>query len=142
MNVSRSLTALVSVGCLVMLICAGCSAPKIGDAIDQGGPDVSGMSDDQLAFRYALTGDASAMQALLSSNPDVVNAIDEGDMRTPLHAAAYAGNDKIVDMLLDSGADPTARDDNGESPADVARQSAHVDLAKKLMAAEQATGEQ
>ena len=36
--------------------------------------------------------------------------------RTPLHCAALVGNTDIVLVLLDSGADPVARDSAGMTP--------------------------
>jgi ankyrin repeat protein len=43
-----------------------------------------------------------------------------------LHHAARGGvPDDIIKALIDAGADPTAKNDDGETPADVARQEEH-----------------
>ena len=39
---------------------------------------------------------------------------------TPLHYAAYDGHSAIVDALLKAGADGTAKNKDGKSPADLA----------------------
>jgi ankyrin repeat protein len=55
--------------------------------------------------------------------------------RTPLHyAAADAVKEEVV-RLLDSGADPSAQDDNGWSPLHFAAQSNSADIAGALLAA-------
>jgi ankyrin repeat protein len=41
---------------------------------------------------------------------------------TPLHLAASRGNQAAIDMLLAKGADKTAKMDNGQRPADLARE--------------------
>jgi ankyrin repeat protein len=42
----------------------------------------------------------------------------DGGRATALHYAAKAGFAKTIEVLLDHGADPTARDDNGFTPLD------------------------
>jgi Ankyrin repeats (many copies) len=42
----------------------------------------------------------------------------DGGRATALHYAAKAGFVKTIEVLLDHGADPTARDDNGFTPLD------------------------
>jgi truncated hemoglobin YjbI/ankyrin repeat protein len=52
----------------------------------------------------------------------------DGGRATALHYAAKAGFIKTIEVLLDHGADPTARDDNGFTPRDwLARASKCVD---------------
>jgi ankyrin repeat protein len=38
---------------------------------------------------------------------------------TPLHTAAWAGNRDIVQLLMEKGGDPTARNYNDQSPMDI-----------------------
>ena len=51
---------------------------------------------------------------------------------TPLHGAAQNGATVTVDRLLAAGADPTARTDDGRTPADLAQGAGHVELAARL----------
>ena len=133
---------------LVVLICAvltlymvsSCSKGSGGDGYQP--VDVSTLSPKDQMFRYIDTGEASELDSLLKANPDLVNFVDDVDYRTPLHFAAALGNQKIVNVLLDNGADPLAEDINNLTPADAARQEAHVGLAQKLVeAAEKAAAE-
>lgn len=48
---------------------------------------------------------------------------------TPLHFAAYKGSVAIVQLLLENGADPNARDGSNKTPYDIARR----DNIKKLL---------
>ena len=38
---------------------------------------------------------------------------------TPLHLAAEKGQNAVIDVLIDAGADPTARDFDGNTPFDL-----------------------
>ena len=51
---------------------------------------------------------------------------------TPLHAASSNGNLDCVQMLLHYGADPTVKDDYGETPSKVAKDRKHADIHKTL----------
>jgi ankyrin repeat protein len=53
---------------------------------------------------------------------------------TPLHEAALNGNETLVALLLDHGADPRARNDDGNDAADHAERGGHPDLAARLRA--------
>jgi uncharacterized protein len=55
--------------------------------------------------------DASSVRALLSEGADLSTVDDEG--KTPLMLAAKTGAPEIVELLLRSGADPTAEDKLG-----------------------------
>lgn len=56
---------------------------------------------------------------LLSRGAEV-NARDSHD-QTPLHRAAFGGNVEVAQVLVQAGADTTARDRVGASPGDIAR---------------------
>jgi hypothetical protein len=138
MNFLRESRVLVVLSCVALIVgVMGCSSSKVTDYVDQAdqGGDAASLSPEEQVFRYATTGDAAAMEALLKTDPTLVNLEDVGDYRTPLHVAAFSGNAKIVDILLKNGADPRAEDANGFTPADAARDAANVSLANKLDAA-------
>jgi hypothetical protein len=61
-----------------------------------------------------------------SDDPDVAVG------QTPLHYAAKFGVYYAVKMLLKAGADPSLRDNNGKTPADVARKQLAL-LAERIM---------
>jgi len=57
----------------------------------------------------------SAVKVILSLAPDLVEEEDiNGD--TPLHFAAYNGDDETIAILLDHKADPNARNKHGQTP--------------------------
>lgn len=51
---------------------------------------------------------------------------------TALHEAAHRGDEAMVDLLLAAGADATRQADDGRTPADVARDDGHAQLAVRL----------
>jgi ankyrin repeat protein len=55
-----------------------------------------------------------------------------GERGTALHAAAAGGQRETAHVLLYFGADRSARDAQGRTPAEVARAHGHVELAEKL----------
>ncbi|KAL4714095.1 hypothetical protein ACJJTC_008449 [Scirpophaga incertulas] len=52
---------------------------------------------------------------------------------TCLHVACRAGQPSQAELLSAWGADPTARDSSGNTPADCARQGGHIELAERMM---------
>lgn len=51
---------------------------------------------------------------------------------TPLMEAAYNGQVDMVEILLQHGADPRLRDEEGRTAADHARAQGHASLAERL----------
>ena len=72
----------------------------------------------------AAKGDLKKVQAILSADPKAVSAQDKnGD--TPLHLAALHGQDKVVQVLLDAGANPNTKNNYGAfGPTELSRQLA------------------
>ena len=57
---------------------------------------------------------------------------------TPLHLAAFNDKAQVLDLLLQAKASPTAVTKAGRTPARLAKQGGHPDLAARLRQAEQA----
>ena len=64
----------------------------------------------------------AAVAWLLAHGADVAVRMDDG--RTPLHRAAERNaSDKVARMLVEAGADPSAKDEAGKRPIDYAHGS-------------------
>jgi hypothetical protein len=83
----------------------------------------------------ARAGDIDGLRRLISGSEEPM-ALDLGPgaeaRETPLMAAAAAGQQAAVAWLLEAGADPSRRDAQGRSAADLAREAGHAALASKL----------
>jgi ankyrin repeat protein len=93
------------------------------------------MTAQRLA-RLIAAGDVAAVRAAVSEQPIVVGRTVERDGQsgwTPLHVAVAEGQPEIVDLLVEAGADLTARTDAGRTPLHVALQFA-PDLVDRLLA--------
>jgi ankyrin repeat protein len=77
-------------------------------------------------------GDALKVKQLLNKNPKLVNDRDRGFF-TPLHLAAYNGNEKIASMLISKGADINATGKCDYTPLHVAAEQGQMHLAKLLL---------
>ena len=51
---------------------------------------------------------------------------------TPLNIACFRGHADVVKLMLEHGADPTARDGQGRTPAEYARERGHAAVAEQL----------
>lgn len=88
----------------------------------------SGTRDAPLAddlFRAIQAGDAPTVERLLDANPALVNTRHATVDVTPLHIAARALDPAITWILLDRGADVSARGHEGLTPLDVTAQAWH-----------------
>ncbi|XP_038059624.1 ARF GTPase-activating protein GIT2-like isoform X1 [Patiria miniata] len=52
---------------------------------------------------------------------------------TPLHVASYSGQSLQCELLMAYGADPGAMDSDGQTPADLAKEEGHLELAERLV---------
>ncbi|MFC7613351.1 ankyrin repeat domain-containing protein [Actinokineospora soli] len=93
-----------------------------------------GESPDPLPQAIADEPDAVTRAVELSRPAAVRTLIAHGfPVGTALHTAALAGDTAMVDLLIDLGADPTARDPHhGSTPAAWARHNHHAALAEHL----------
>ena len=73
---------------------------------------------------------AEIVRLLLEAGADPNAKSREGG--TPLHSAAYTGDQGIAELLLAYGADPNATDQRGQTPLDVARDRRNVEVAALL----------
>ena len=62
-------------------------------------------------IKAAKSGNTTAVRALLDADRTLVNARDS-DASTPLHCAAWKGHVEVVTLLLESGADIQAKNEN------------------------------
>jgi uncharacterized protein len=60
--------------------------------------------------------------------PGMVDARQQGGW-VPIHAAAQNGDRAMVELLLSHHADPTLANDEGKTPAMVAREKGHIEIA-------------
>jgi hypothetical protein len=82
----------------------------------------------------ALAGDVARIRDMLPrcGDPAEDGLPEQGSCVTPLMAAAAAGHERVVELLLECGADPARRDPNGRTAAFYARSAGHHHLAERL----------
>lgn len=90
-------------------------------AVDSNGRNALGGA---VAFRKP-----EIVSLLLDSGADPNQALGSW---TPLMDAAMQGDSAMVELLLQRGADPNLRDENGRTPAEIARRAGHPDVAARL----------
>jgi uncharacterized protein len=88
------------------------------------------MRNQALHALLALSKDADVTRLLIERGADV-NAAQTAGYR-PLHQAAVAGREDLVLLLLNAGADKTARCDRGKTSAEYARERGHEAAAALL----------
>ncbi|XP_004343893.2 hypothetical protein CAOG_07169, partial [Capsaspora owczarzaki ATCC 30864] len=85
-------------------------------------------------YSFVSTADLSRTLHLLASNADPSRAspLDRDGMKTPLHAAALAGQALQLQLLLSNGADSNLKDSAGMTPEMCARMCGQVKIANFL----------
>jgi len=76
--------------------------------------------------------DSSRAVELLLSKGAAVNAPDPS-ARTPLHEAAWGGQDTVVDLLVDAGAPVDAKDNRGRTPLSLAAETGDTATMERLL---------
>jgi ankyrin repeat protein len=91
----------------------------------------------------ASHGATECVQALLGRGGDTLELdATTGTGETALHKAAHKSHDQIIQLLLQAGANPTIRNNNGRTPLAIARTSGHqpcIVLLQASIAASHAT---
>lgn len=85
-------------------------------------------------YQAASTGRvADALEALaVGAKVNYIFEEDDTPARTPLHAAAIAGHQAMVEFLYQNGADMNAKDRDSLTPMDLATQASHLGVVKLL----------
>jgi ankyrin repeat protein len=89
----------------------------------------------KLIIKAAKSGDAETVQALLKEDPTLVDARDS-DGSTPLHCATWKGQQNVVAVLLEAGANVNAVNQNehwGTTPLHAAAHANQTAIAKMLL---------
>ena len=109
-------------------------------ALGQGAEDLAAalggglLPCDQELFRETVSrGEAHAVLAMLEAGCDP-NAVMDERQRTPLHLASMWGKDETVELLLEHGADVTARDSGDACPLHLAAAAGHKKVVGWLLA--------
>lgn len=67
----------------------------------------------------ALKGDVETARRMLDANPQLINTRNKLG-KTPLHQSLTGGNDEIINLLIEHGADVNAQDNTGLTPLHIA----------------------
>jgi ankyrin repeat protein len=83
-------------------------------------------------FAGAVLGRIDRVTELLETDPARVNARDKGGS-TPLHLAAWNGQEEMVELLLARGAEIDALNQRGETPLALATIYRHKEVVRRLL---------
>ncbi len=85
-------------------------------------------------YELAALDDIHNLRERLSVQPELMSLPDADYLnRTLLHCAAETNASRVVEHLLESGADPNSQDSDGNSPLHLAAESNGLDVAKLLL---------
>ena len=116
------------------------SNPKISETeakdlfaktLSQASSDWKDPNDNTLLMHMASRGQTGIVKRLIHELYADVNATNKGGM-TALHMAARGGFMGVCTELLDSHADPCKKDQNGSTPAMIARDKGYTEVATLL----------
>lgn len=109
-------------------------SPEVADALLEAGADPAAVAERQnrlMPLHSAVAGGHARIAAALLAAGAPVDAAQESGF-TPLMAAAQHGDPELLDLLLEHGADVTARTDDGRDAAAIAKHGGHDDVAERL----------
>ena len=72
-------------------------------------------------FEAAHQDNVDSLTELLDAEPELVDSRTDDFQRTPLHCASKRGSRAAARLLLARGADPQARDSEGNTPLELAQ---------------------
>lgn len=105
------------------------------DAADAGDDDEMGKYENKVKpfklHQASLTGDEAEVRHMLSRDSDV-NLLDKSG-RTPIHNAILGRHVKIMEMLLEAGADTTRLDESQDAPLQTAVRSGDENLVRVFL---------
>lgn len=111
--------------------------PEIARALLDSGADVTARTTNALdnqplhaAVAGVIAGRLDCVRMLLDAGAPANERQSGGS--TPLMSAAQNGDGPVLDLLLDRGADPGLKDDEGRSAADHADRAGHDAIVKRL----------
>jgi ankyrin repeat protein len=84
---------------------------------------------------FGGTGTAEAARRLIAAGADVSTRSDNSFWVLPLHSASSGGHAEIVELLLEAGAEPDARQRHGWTPLQAAAQNGDARSLEALLAA-------
>ncbi|CAE6432524.1 unnamed protein product [Rhizoctonia solani] len=80
---------------------------------------------------YAVSGNIERLRDCLDKQPQLVNSRDEFEY-TPLHLATDRGHLEVVRLLLDKGANPSLKDQDGDTSLEIATAAKHQAIVELL----------
>ena len=86
-------------------------------------------------IKIAKTGQVGRLKELLATDKSLINARDK-DGSTPLHCAVWKGQEQVVKLLLEAGADVNAHNENdhwGTTPLHAAAHANQAAIAQRLI---------
>jgi len=97
-----------------------------------GGPEYRTRPAGEALMGSVQAGDVEAVREAIAAEPALVG-YDGRQGFTPLHAAARAGNDRVIELLFDAGADVDAADAGGMRPLHIAVLNVHANSVRLLI---------